>query len=343
VPKTLLAVDDSATMRKVLEITFSGDDFRVVTAASAQAALAKMSEEPSVVLIDTLVGADDGYALCGEVRRRDPTATILLLSSRHNPYDAAKGREAGADDYMDKPFDTQQMVDKVKKALAVRESAAIAAPAPVQKPVPSPSAPATGFSATQTGHPPVAQRAPLAAAAAGPTERTRARTLMFGDRQGPGPIGEGYSSGAQELDAPFDKPAPASEASPASSTPGHTKPSAAIYPPSRAQQGPPPQTGVPPAKSPAAPPVQASVAKPAVAPPPKSSPAIAAAPAPVAVAASVNGHLAGKLGELGLSSQQVDAVMALSRDVVEKVVWEVVPLLAETLIKEEIARLMKEG
>jgi hypothetical protein len=70
---------------------------------------------------------------------------------------------------------------------------------------------------------------------------------------------------------------------------------------------------------------------------------MATAPAPAAVAASVNGHLAGKLGELGLSSQQVDAVMALSRDVVEKVVWEVVPLLAETLIKEEIARLMKEG
>jgi CheY-like chemotaxis protein len=342
VPKTLLAVDDSATMRKVLEITFSGDDFRVVTAASAQAALAKMSEEPSVVLIDTHVGADDGYTLCGEVRRRDPTATILLLSSRHNPYDAAKGREAGADDYMDKPFDTQQMVDKVKKALAARESGAIAAAAPVQKPVPSPSAPAAVSSATQPGHPPVAQRAPLAAAATVPPERTRARTLMFGDRQGPGPVGGGYSSGAHELDAPFDKPAPASETSPASSTPSHTKPSAAIYPPSRAQAGPPPQTGVP-AKAPAAPPVQASVAKPAAAPPPKSSPEMATAPAPATVAASVNGHLAGKLGELGLSSQQVDAVMALSRDVVEKVVWEVVPLLAETLIKEEIARLMKEG
>jgi hypothetical protein len=62
-----------------------------------------------------------------------------------------------------------------------------------------------------------------------------------------------------------------------------------------------------------------------------------------ALSASVNGQLAGKLGELGLSPQQADAVMALSREVVEKVVWEVVPQLAEMLIKEEIARLTKEG
>ena len=61
-----------------------------------------------------------------------------------------------------------------------------------------------------------------------------------------------------------------------------------------------------------------------------------------AVAAAVNGHLAGKLGELGLSPQQADAVLALSREVVERVVWEVVPQLAETMIKEEIQRLMKE-
>jgi hypothetical protein len=56
----------------------------------------------------------------------------------------------------------------------------------------------------------------------------------------------------------------------------------------------------------------------------------------------VNGQLAGKLGELGLTPQQADAVLALSRDVVERVVWEVVPHMAEALIKEEIQRLMKE-
>jgi hypothetical protein len=56
-----------------------------------------------------------------------------------------------------------------------------------------------------------------------------------------------------------------------------------------------------------------------------------------------NGHLAGKLGDLGLTPQQAEAVLALSREVVERVVWEVVPQLAEAIIKEEIARLTRDG
>ncbi len=57
----------------------------------------------------------------------------------------------------------------------------------------------------------------------------------------------------------------------------------------------------------------------------------------------MNGHLAGKLSDLGLSASQADAVLALSREVVERVVWEVVPQLAEAIIKEEIVRLTKAG
>jgi hypothetical protein len=54
-----------------------------------------------------------------------------------------------------------------------------------------------------------------------------------------------------------------------------------------------------------------------------------------------NGQLAARLEGLGLTPAQVEAVTALSREVVERVVWEVVPVLAETIIKEEIARLTK--
>jgi hypothetical protein len=60
------------------------------------------------------------------------------------------------------------------------------------------------------------------------------------------------------------------------------------------------------------------------------------------VGAAINGQLAGKLGDLGLTPQQAEAVLALSREVVERVVWEVVPQLAETMIKEEIARLTRD-
>jgi hypothetical protein len=54
-------------------------------------------------------------------------------------------------------------------------------------------------------------------------------------------------------------------------------------------------------------------------------------------------ELSTKLTQLGLTPQQVDAVLALSREVIERVVWEVVPVLAETMVKEEIARLTRES
>ena len=59
------------------------------------------------------------------------------------------------------------------------------------------------------------------------------------------------------------------------------------------------------------------------------------------IAAQANG-LAPKLAQMGLTPAQIEGVLALSREVIEQVVWEVVPQLAETLIKEEIARLTKE-
>jgi DNA-binding response OmpR family regulator len=169
VPKTLLAVDDSATMRKVLEITFSGEDFNVITADSSQAALGKLGERPEAVVIDTSLGGDDGYALAREVRKKAPGAAILLLASRYTPYDAAKGRDSGADDFMDKPFDTQQIIEKVRKAMLAREGSAPAVAA--AKPAPAPAA---------------AAAAP--AAAAGAKIPGRSQTLVFGDpARPPGP------------------------------------------------------------------------------------------------------------------------------------------------------------
>jgi hypothetical protein len=81
------------------------------------------------------------------------------------------------------------------------------------------------------------------------------------------------------------------------------------------------------------------------APPPKEgAPEVqvprAAAPAKDVAAATAG--LDGRLADLGLSSEQIQGVLALSREVVERVVWEVVPTLAETIIKEEIARLTQE-
>lgn len=240
--KTLLAIDDSATMRKVFEITFGGEDFRVLVAENRDAAMSKLGEGPDVVLIDTTLDGVDGYALCKEIRQKASGAVVLMLSSRFSAYDAAKGKDAGADDNIDKPFDTQAVIDKVRKLILAKEG---------------------GTGATSS-----------AGAAAKP-------------------------------------------ASAASSTTAAAKPAE-------------------PAKKPEAEPARA----PAAAASPAKAPE-AERPRPAAAAAAQGPGMQAQLKDLGLNPQQIDAVMALSRDVVERVVWEVVPQLAEALIKEEIARLTR--
>src|SRR6188508_1985905 len=105
-------------MRKVLEITFAGPDYRVVTATGPDDALAKLrSERPALVIADITLEPRNGYDLCKQIKQVAPGTPVIILSSKQNPYDAARGSAAQADDHMDKPFDTQQMIDKVKKLL----------------------------------------------------------------------------------------------------------------------------------------------------------------------------------------------------------------------------------
>ena len=138
---TLLAVDDSKTMRKVLEITFAGEDYRTVLAQNSAEALQKLkSEKPSVALVDAQLGEENGYELCQAIKQASPGIAVLILSSKQRPYDRARGTGAGADDFMDKPFDTQQLIDKV--AAVVRKAADASARPPAAAPAPVAPAPA---------------------------------------------------------------------------------------------------------------------------------------------------------------------------------------------------------
>ena len=324
-PKTLLAVDDSATMRKVLEITFGGEDFRVITADGGQKALAQMSEEPVAVVIDTSLEGEDAYTLAKEVRSRDSRAVIVIMASRYNPYDAARGKASGADDFIDKPFDTAALIEKVKKALGAREAGAgaqvAAAPEPVIHAPPPPPPPAA---AGQGAFPAMSHtpRPPTATPGARPAPSVqRTHTLSFEGGppapSGGSPVPPAVVPGVPPMASPISRTAP-------SGVPVMQRPPSAL--PQRPGDAP---TAVP----------QAAHLAPAA---PTHTPTAPSHTAVSPVAAAVNGHLAGKLGDLGLSPAQVEGVLALSREVVERVVWEVVPQLAETIIKEEIARLTKE-
>jgi CheY-like chemotaxis protein len=133
----LLAVDDSKTMRKVLEITFAGDTYDSKIVGSANEALAVLrADAPQVVIVDGALGDASGYDLCKQVKAEAPAARVLLLSSKQRPYDEAQGSAAGVDGYFDKPFDSTKFLDKVSQLVATAPAAAAQAKAapPVQRP-----------------------------------------------------------------------------------------------------------------------------------------------------------------------------------------------------------------
>jgi DNA-binding response OmpR family regulator len=241
--KKLLAVDDSKTMRKVLGITFATEEFEAMLAESPQQALSQLDQfRPDMVLLDVTLGETNGYDLCRQVKSRAPGTPVMILSSRQQPYDPVRGAEVQADDFIDKPFDTQQLREKVKKLMVQnggRVAAAPARPAAVASAPARPAIPRT---------PPPAMPPPPAPSAG----------------RAPANLGRGGQS-----------------APPAQERMGHAM-------------------------------------------------------------ASNGAALKAQLEDMDLTRDQVQAVLALSREVIERVVWEVVPVLAETLIREEIQRLTRE-
>ncbi|HTQ07258.1 MAG TPA: response regulator, partial [Polyangiaceae bacterium] len=170
---TLLAVDDSKTMRKVLEITFSGEEFRLLLCGSAAEAMGKLSEKPSVAVVDAGLEGTSGYELCRQLKAAQPGLGVVILSSKQTPYDRALGGQVGADDFADKPFDTQQLIDKVTALAKKSPSAVAASPAPVAA-APRATTLSYGASPVAPAAPPAPVPAPVAAAAPapGPTRQT---------------------------------------------------------------------------------------------------------------------------------------------------------------------------
>lgn len=308
----LLAIDDSKTIRRVLEITLSGPEFQTtIVGSKAEALQALRQDRPQIALVDAFLDGESGYDLCRQLKAEAPELRVLILSSKHRPYDEAQGASAQADAHFDKPFDSQKLIDKVSSLLGDGPVAAAAPPRPVTAPAAQP-APIPLVAAPRPAAPAAEGRAPVA-----PPPRPLGGSPLGGGFAAPRPPLGGASGGA-------GTPAPASTGSrPAlSPTLGAARSSApAVVQTTLAQS---PAGQAPPA---AAQPATAKAVQPASQVTSASS------------GAQIQTQLEDKLKGLGLTPAQLEGVLALSREVVEQVVWEVVPVLAETLIQEEIARL----
>ncbi len=268
----ILIVEDSVTMRRVMEMTFAGEDAQLLTVESGELALQQGRDfGPDVAFVDASLPGIDGYEVTRQMKADPQLAgtAVVLMASQHRPIDDARASEVGADDHLLKPFDTQEAIDKAT-SLAGRAEALYEAPSiPVARPATTPPQPTA-----QPSYRPTPPPLPVS----GPSSRPMA----------PQPVASTRLTGAPV----------ASSSAVASSLP------------------------------PAAP-----VARP-----------ISSAPVPAqttaAVGAAVTDSVVERLQTLGLTPEQVEGVLKLSAEVVERVVWEVVPELAEAMIREELHRLV---
>ena len=118
----ILVVDDDLNICELLRLYLTKDGYNVVVANDGQSAVAMFQEEnPSLVLLDVMLPKLDGWQVCREIRKFSETP-IIMLTAKGEVFDRVLGLELGADDYVVKPFDTKEIVARIKAVL--RRSAA---------------------------------------------------------------------------------------------------------------------------------------------------------------------------------------------------------------------------
>ena len=117
--KTILLADDSVTIQKVVELTFLDEDFEVVAVSNGTQALARLEEmTPDLVIADVHMPGASGLEVCRQSKRQRPRIPVLLLVGTFEPFDAAEATAAGSDDYLKKPFDSQELLRRAKDLIA---------------------------------------------------------------------------------------------------------------------------------------------------------------------------------------------------------------------------------
>ncbi len=336
--KTILLADDSITIQKVVELTFSDGDYRVFCVANGAQALRKIPEvRPDVVLLDIVMPEKNGYEVCEALQADPATASIpvLLLTGTFEPFDQARAEAAGARGHVTKPFESHTLVQRVEDLLAQGRAAGPAVAPPVASasiPAPPPAAAVSSFAATGASAGPVPAFAPPmdrpenrptgphpAFAPAEPD--TGGAYLGFADLA----IGEEETvvrDRYDELDAPASPEAGASGGEPGETmegfVSGYDMP-ASTAPPSRGEE-----TRIP--------------AHPSSRTPAGSPPASAGMPAPAESggedrpsAASLSAETLDRLADL--------VVRRMSERVVREIAWEVIPGVAESVVRERIKEL----
>jgi two-component system response regulator MprA len=111
----VLVVDDEGSLRRMLDRTLAAEGFEVTVAADGGGALAATERSaPDVIVLDVAMPGLDGLAVCRRLRSRGLATPILMLTARDAVPDRVAGLEAGADDYLVKPFAITELVARLR-------------------------------------------------------------------------------------------------------------------------------------------------------------------------------------------------------------------------------------
>ena len=116
----VLAVDDSPTVRKLVALTLNSNGFEVITACDGVEALNSLAERlPDIILSDINMPKLNGYKLCKFVKKHERTRAIpvVMLSGKDGVFDKMRGKLNGCDDFICKPFESEQLISKVRQVL----------------------------------------------------------------------------------------------------------------------------------------------------------------------------------------------------------------------------------
>jgi DNA-binding response OmpR family regulator len=114
----ILIIEDELPMRRGLEDCLSAEGYRVFSAADGESGLQRaLDEQPDLILLDIMMPKLDGFAVAAELRRLGRITPILMLTAKGQVEDRVNGLDAGADDYLVKPFSIEELLARVRALL----------------------------------------------------------------------------------------------------------------------------------------------------------------------------------------------------------------------------------
>ena len=114
----ILIIEDETPMRTALADLLAAEGYRALTAADGESGLARaLAEKPDLILLDVMMPKLDGFQVCAELRRLAMVVPVLMLTAKGQIEDRVVGLDAGADDYLVKPFSTEELLARVRALL----------------------------------------------------------------------------------------------------------------------------------------------------------------------------------------------------------------------------------